>query len=246
MIVVDIETGPIPDELLLTRVEEFQPPPHPGEFDQSTVKTGNLRDQAKILEKIQAARDAHNAAVKRYESEVAAARAAWWSDVKSRAALSPLTGRVLAVGYHSTDSKNTILDIDDDEAGMLGRFWGQYTKAKAAGRKIVGHNLLSFDVPFLMRRAWMLGYDVPAGVLDRGKWLDSNTFVDTMQLWGCGGREPVKLDVLARAFDVGRKPDGVDGGMFAELLKTDPGKAREYLANDLQMTAKVAERMGVV
>lgn len=246
MIVVDIETGPIPDEVLMSRVDEFQPPPHPGEFDESSVKTGNLKDQAKIAEKIQAARESHAAAVKRYEEDVAGARAAWWSKIKSSAALSPLTGRVLAVGYYSTDTKNTILDIDDDEAGMLGRFWGQYQKAKAAGRKIVGHNLVSFDVPFLMRRAWMLGYDVPAGVVDRGRWLDSNTFVDTMQLWGCGGRDPIKLDVLARAFGVGQKPDGVDGGMFSELLKSDPAKAKEYLANDLAMTAKVAERMGIL
>ena len=34
--------------------------------------------------------------------------------------------------------------------------------------------------------------------------------------------------------------------MFAELLKSDPAKAKEYLANDLAMTAKVAERMGIL
>lgn len=246
MIIFDIETGPLPDELLAARVAPFVGLPHPGEFDMTTVKTGNIKDPAKIKEKIDAAREAHEASVRRYESDLAAARDAWWSAAKSSAALSPLTGRVLAVGYFSTDTGRTILDVDDDESGMLGRFWGQYTKAKQAGRKMVGHNIHGFDVPFLARRAWMIGYDIPAGVLDRGKWLDTTTFVDTMQLWGFGNRDAVKLDTLARAMGAGGKPEGVDGSMFSELLKTDPAKAREYLANDLQMTAKVAARMGVV
>lgn len=246
MIVFDIETGPEKDEVLLWRVPAFQPPEYPGDFDPAAVKTGNLKDAAKIAEKVEAAKQAHELAVKRHEENVIAARNEWWEGVKRSAALSPLTGRVLAVGYFSTDTGNTMLDIDEDEAGMLGRFWGQYTKAKQAGRKMVGHNIHGFDVPFLARRAWMLGYDIPAGVLDRGKWLDTTTFVDTMQLWGFGNREAVKLDTLARAMDAGGKPDGIDGGMFAELLKSDPAKAREYLANDLQMTAKVAAKMGVV
>jgi len=246
VIVFDIETGPLPDDELLFRIPAFEPPAHPGMFREDAVKTGNTKDPVKIAEKITAARDAHVAAVKRYEEDVATARDQWFAEAKSRAALSPLTGRVLAVGYYSTDTKNTILDVDDDESGMLGRFFGQYTKAKVNGRKLVGHNINSFDVPFMMRRAWMLGFDVPAGIVDKGRWLDSVTFVDTMQLWGCGGREPVKLDVLAKAFGVGQKPDGVDGGMFAELLRSDPAKAKEYLANDLAMTAAVAERMGVI
>lgn len=246
MIVFDIETGPLPDDVLLTRVSAFEAPPHPGEFDQSAVRVGNIKDPAKIKEKIEAAKEAHEAAVKRYEADVAAAKSAWWSDAKSRAALSPLTGRVLAVGYHSTDTGKTQIDIDGDETGMINRFWGQYRKVKAAGRQLVGHNIYGFDIPFLMRRCWLLGCDSPAAVVERGRWIDSTTLVDTMTLWGCGQRDPVKLDVLAKAFGVGGKPDGVDGSMFADLLADNPIQAIEYLTNDLQMTAKVAARMGVV
>lgn len=246
MIVFDIETGGLSDEILRERMPAVELPPHPGEFRESDVKLGNMKDAAKIKEKIEAARVAHQRAVASFEQDCQDAQAAAWTEFKSRAALSPLTGRVLAIGYFSTDTGNVILDIEDDEVGMLGRFWGQYKKCKAAARKMVGHNINFFDVPFLMRRSWLLGYDVPQAVFDRGRWIDSTTLVDTMQLWGCGGRDPVKLDVLARAFGVGQKPEGVDGAMFAELLKTDEKKAREYLANDLEMTAAVAARMGVL
>lgn len=249
MIVFDIETGPLPDDILRDRADPFVPPPHPGEFLESSVKVGNLKDALKIQAKIDEARERHSLAVSKYEADVESAKAAWWSDVVSRAALSPLTGQVLAVGYLSTDTGRVILDVVDaagnDEFSILGRFWGQYTKSRASNRRMVGHNIAGFDIPFLMRRTWMLSGDVPPAVLDKGKWLDS-TFVDTMSLWGCGNRDAVKLDTLARSFGVGGKPEGVTGAMFAELLESDRRKAEEYLENDLRMTAAVAERMGVM
>lgn len=245
MIVFDIETGPLPEEQLRQQFTEPELPPHPGEFQESAVKVGNLKDAVKIREKIEAARTAHAAAVAGHEANQQAARQAAWNEFVSKAALSALTGRLLAIGYHSTDSGKTLLDIDDNESAMLGRFWGRYKACREQGRKLVGHNISGFDVPFIVRRCWLLGFDAPSTVLDKGRWLDP-VFIDTMQVWGCGQRDPVKLDVIARAFGVGAKPDGIDGSMFADLLKVDPEKAKAYLANDIEMTTKVAERMGIL
>lgn len=244
MIVFDIETGPAPDAELLAMVDPFTVPPHPGEFAESSVKLGQLKDEAKIKDKIEKARAEHLAAVARYESDVATAKEEWWKGIVSKAALSPLTGRLLAIGYCSTDSGRIILDIDDETA-MLHRFWLQYKKCRTNHRIMCGHNIAWFDVPFLMRRSWLVGMDVPTTVMDRGRWLDQ-TFVDTMSMWGAGNRDMVKLDTLAKAFGVGAKPDGVDGSMFSDLLTTDREKAEAYLTNDLRMTAGVAERMGVL
>lgn len=245
MLVFDIETGPLPDEELRKRVDPFEAPQHPGQFDESSVKLGNLKDAEKIRQKIDEAKQKHAESVAKYEADVTAARSAWWGNAVSRAPLSPLTGRIVAIGYLNTGSGAVALDIQDDEQAMIQRWFTQYKKCRDLNRKMAGHNINSFDVPFIVRRAWLLGCDVPQTILDRGRYLDS-TFVDTMQLWGVGNREPVKLDVVAQAFGVGGKPDGVNGAMFAGLLKTDRPTAEKYLENDLQMTAAVAQRMGVI
>lgn len=246
MLVFDIETGPLPDEELQKRVDPFEAPQHPGQFDESSVKLGNLKDADKIRQKIDEAKQKHADSVAKYEEDVKAARSAWWGNAVSRAALSPLTGRVVAIGYLNTATNATVLDIDDDESAMLERWFRQYKKCRDQNRKMVGHNISSFDVPFIVRRSWLVStVDVAGTILYRGRYLDS-TFVDTMQLWGVGNREPVKLDVLARAFDIGGKPDGITGAMFHQLLKTDRAAAEGYLANDLQMTAGVASRMGII
>lgn len=245
MIVFDIETGPLPDDQLFGRADPFVAPERPGEFDESAVKLGNLKDKAKIAAKIAAAREDHAKAVASHEVNVKRERQEWEEGVRSKAALSATTGRVLAVGYLSTDTGAVILDIDASEEQMLDNFWNQYQRAKSAGRRMVGHNIGHFDLPFLAQRSWMLGVDTPDDLLDRGKWLNAKVFVDTMVMWTLGtGR--IKLDTLAKVCGFDGKPEGMDGGMFADTLKTDRQKAEEYLRGDLRMTASVATRMGIL
>lgn len=250
MLIFDIETGPLSQDQILKQVKPFKPPPPPGEFDPASIKLGNLKDQAKIAEKLAKAADDHAKAVKNHESTVAQQRQEWWDGIMEKAALSPLTGRVLAIGYYSTDSQRLILD-SDPEPEMLKRFWVQYEKCRSQKRQMVGHNIFFFDVPFLVRRSWICGVDVPGTVLERGRYVDSHVFTDTMQIWACGSRDMTSLDDICKAFGIAGKMvdeegEGIHGGMFAELLAKDPEKAKAYLENDLRMTTEVAERMGLI
>lgn len=245
MIVFDIETGPLPDDVLRKRTKPFEPEPHPGEFHAVSVKVGNMKDEAKIKEKIDKAKQVHNALVAKHETEAATAKEEWWQKIVGKAALSPITGQVLAIGYQSTDTGKSILDIGE-ETKLVHQFWFLYKNWRTNNRLAVGHNIFGFDLPFLVRRSWLLGEDVPPELFDRGRFIEQKTFVDTMKLWSCGSHDMIGLGNLAGLLGIGGKPEGVDGGMFAELLKTDRPKAEAYLRNDLEMTAKVAERMGLI
>lgn len=247
MLVFDIETGPLPEDQLRPLFEDqFQPPPHPGEFDPESVKVGNLKDQAKKDAKIAEARAAHEAAVQNYEANVQQAKAEWWMDLLSKAALSPLTGRILAIGYRNADNGKQAIDGDESETVILENFWRKYHQCRSASRRMCGFNILGFDVPFVVRRSWLLGVDVPDTVIEKGRYLDGHVFIDLMQLWGCGNREYIQLDALTKAFGIGGKPEGINGGDFARLWTTDRDAAEAYLANDLDLETKLAARLGVV
>jgi len=249
MLIFDAETAPLPDDVLVERIKPYKPPPPPGVFDPSAVKLGNMKDQAKIQEKIDVARRKHAAEVAEHNNAVAEGRATWLNDARDKAALSPVTGQLLAIGYLSINTHASVLDYITPvctEAGLLQRFWKQYTKCRNSGRIMVGHNIIGFDIPFFVGRSWLLGIDVPETVFERGRYIDSRTFVDTMLRFACGSRNWTGLGTLAEAMGVGGKPDGVDGSMFGELFKTDQQAALAYLQNDLDMTARVAERMGLL
>jgi hypothetical protein len=246
-VVFDIETGPLPDEQLkaVTPVFDRESIAHPGEWSPLSVKVGNLTDQAKIQAKIEQARAAHAAEVASYADRVEAAEKAYWSDVKSKAALSALTGQVLAIGYKS--EKGVTLDCVSGvrkESAILTAFWFQYERMRQSDRHLVGFNIREFDIPFIAQRSVINDIAVPKTLLAQNKWLDS-IFVDLRDRWGFGGRPSGSLDAISRACGTGAKPEGLNGGMFHTLYANPETReqAIEYLENDLEMTFALASKI---
>jgi hypothetical protein len=261
-LVFDFETEP----LLLDELKQILPGwdpdslgPAPGEFNPDSVKLGRLKDQAKIDEKIEAAREKHQQAIAEHERKLACGEEEYWQAIVANAALSPITGRILAAGYTS-DGENVEIVSKDEETIVTG-FFQHFSLAVTQGTKLVGWNINNFDVHFAWVRAIKLGLK-PPNVLDRNhKWL-SPVFVDLMQVWDLGGRshyDPFKQQYKAglRAKDAARifgiaRPESeqdIDGSDFARLwhgTKEERTKAIRYLEWDIKEEFAIARAMGVV
>ena len=158
-------------------------------------------------------------------------------DYVEKAALSPLTGRVLAIGIASDKDGQGVFEGEEDY--LLGEFWKYFRHNNEA--QWVGHNTHSFDWPFLIKRSWRLGIGVPSGIKD-GRWYRAN-LRDTMEMFTGGSYgERISLDRLGRFLGVGDK-GGQSGAHFAETYHNDKAAAIEYLYNDLALTQAVFERM---
>jgi hypothetical protein len=226
-IVFDLETGPLAE----SELSALLPP-----FDPAEVKTGNLKDPAKIAEKIAEAGANHR------------------RDFIERAALDPLTGRVVAIGvmqYDAKGEKPTALGKGgkfsiighDDEAQTLREFWELTRGEMGRNNPLIGFNIFGFDLPFLFRRSWKHRIAVPFG-LRRGRYW-SDQLLDLRDAWQLGDRQAKgSLDSIAKHLGVGAKNG--DGKAFAELWQSDRPKAEAYLRNDIELTAKVADALGVV
>ncbi len=257
MLVFDCETGSLDDKTLAALCPALEPPPHPGTFDPASVKCGNLgADKAK--EKVDKAREEHKLSVEEHGHICTTLAEQHFANFKDKAALDATTGRVVAIGYQSADSgKVAISDGKGDEATLLAEFWGKYQKCRqqpGSPRKMVGCNIFGFDLPFLIRRSWMNGVDVPSTVVSNRRYFDQ-LFVDLREVWLLGQRWGdcgSSLDTMARALGVGEKRDGVNGVKGADFARLWCGTAEEramavaYLKNDLELTAGVAKRLGVV
>lgn len=249
MIVFDIETQPLPLDQIGQFMSPFDAPAELPAFDPATVKTGNLKDAAKIQSKIDEAKAAHEAAKANYPKAVEAAKAAHVAAFLDRAALSPTTGRVLCVGYFSVSKDKVVIDDGKgDEAGLIVTFWKQYTLARSSSQKLVGLNIFDFDLPFLIRRSWMLGIDVPTTVMKDDRYFDATVFVDLRKRWLCGQHFSScesNFDALAKALGTPGK-NGQSGKDFAKLWKEDREAAITYLTEDLKQPAAWAARMGLI
>ena len=247
-VIFDIETGPQSSEQLRKICAPFEPPRHPGEFNEKNVKVGNATKPETIAKKIDEARAKHAEAVANYSLDVVEQEAAYWSKIEADAALSALTGQVLAIGYRG--NKVAIDHVDGRSEGeLLAKFWFQYTAMRKASRKMIGFCINDFDIPFLFQRSLILGVIVPDSLFSGPQRYLDQTFIDLAKVWA-GGKwgSFTRLDLICRAMGIPGKPEGINGGDFARLY-ADPetrGEAIAYLENDLNMTWCVAERMGFV
>ena len=230
-IVFDIETGPLPE----AELEALLPP-----FDPAEVKVGNLKDPEKIAAKIAEAEANHR------------------QSFVDRAALDPLTGRVLAIGVLDVSGAPAEVKIIgwQDEAELLRDFWELCMGDMGRVNELIGFNSHLFDLPFLVRRSWKHRVQVPRGIRRGRYWSDQS--VDLRESWQLGDRMARgSLDAIARHLGVGAKlsapvakcvPHGpmITGKDFAGLWVSDRSTAEAYLRNDLELTVKVAERLGCV
>ena len=167
---------------------------------------------------------------------IAAQRAAWME----KAALSAVTGRIVAIGTR-VDGVNRIL-ADESEADQLRAFWSIAEDCVRERRALVGFNINRFDLPFLIRRSWHHGVSPPDGLFSSRGYANPEFFVDLAAEWQCGDRQEfIKLDTLAKFLGVGAKNG--DGKDFATLWATERKLAMAYLENDLALTARVMERL---
>ena len=215
-IVFDVETGPLAE----SELSALLPP-----FDAAEVKTGNLKDPAKIAEKIAEAEANHR------------------RDFIERAALDPLTGRVIAIGMLDLETDRFSIIGHDDEAQTLREFWEATHGELGRLNPLIGFNICNFDLPFLFRRSWKHRLLIPLG-LRRGRYW-SDQIVDLRDAWQLGDRQARgSLDSISRHLGVGAKNG--EGKAFAGLWQTNRQQAEAYLRNDIALTAKVADALGVV
>jgi uncharacterized protein YprB with RNaseH-like and TPR domain len=213
--VFDLETGPLAESELVAMMPAFDP---------ADVKCGNLGPE-KAAQKIAEAEANHR------------------REFFDKAALDPLTGRVVAIGMLDIETNAFSIIGHDDEAQTLREFWAAVRGDMGRLNPLIGFNIFNFDLPFLFRRSWKHRIEVPFG-LRRGRYW-SDQLVDLRDAWQLGDRQARgSLDSIAKHLGVGAKNG--DGKAFAELWQSDRKQAEAYLRNDIKLTAKIADALGIV
>lgn len=165
-------------------------------------------------------------------SAIAEAEAEW----RANAALDAKTAQVLCIGLLDDDATQF---LTGPEGAILEAFWNAWY----ASERMAGFNCKDFDMRILWQRSIILGVKVPMDLFEGRYW--SRKVVDLQEIWLCFGRDTKgqSLDAICRALKIGQKNG--DGKDFAALYATDRQAALEYVGNDLELTAKLAARLGV-
>ena len=199
------------------------------------IKAGNIKDPAKIAEKLAAAK----------------------AERLTKAALDPLTARIIcyaAAGEVNGEEKNVVETVDaptDDAERALVQSIMEMLGTKEI--RIVTWNGIGFDLPMIYKRAMILGVD--PGSFDAPpltawtKRYSADRHYDLMQIWG--GWSSVgfaKLDAVAGLVLGDRKTAGIDVTTFADVMQTEAGRKKiaEYCLQDTHLTWRLWKRFNGV
>jgi DNA polymerase elongation subunit (family B) len=171
--------------------------------------------------------------------------------------LSAASGRVLCIGVHVGPAAGLAMEGPIDkgtehafgidaqgrelgEKQALTEFIALASDFKAETDEVVGHNIISFDLPFIYQRCLVNGLTAPT--VTRAS--ERNIF-DTMHRWWLGARRTVSLDDIAWALGIeSSKTEEEEGSRVFDLYRANRLlDIREYNLKDVRVTRAVYERM---
>jgi 3'-5' exonuclease len=152
--------------------------------------------------------------------------------------------RVVAIGICAEgDTHATVTTMSDDavEREALELVW---TAASHVDR-LIGFNLLAFDLPVLIRRSQYLGVTVPATVINLDKYRTPH--VDLMERLSFNGKIKARsLDFYCRRFGIDVADASTGKDVDALVKAGDWAGVANHCRADVEKTRLLAERIGVI
>jgi len=151
-------------------------------------------------------------------------------------------GHVCTISWAKNDGEIKTHHLSDiaDEYEVIAAFFDDLDPYHS--ERLVGHYIAGFDIPFLIKRAIVLGVPLPPASSfprDPKPW-DKNIH-DTMYMWA-GAKGSIKMDALCDIFGIPGKGD-FDGSMVADAWANGEHQTiSEYCADDVRRTREIHKR----
>ena len=160
----------------------------------------------------------------------------------AKTSFNPALGHICTIGYAIDDGNTVALHSYDikNEADIIEQF---FNNLPTVGQNcIIGHNVVGFDIRFILCRAIILGVKIPHKVVfprDPKPWDDS--VFDTMIAWS-GAKDRISQDNLCRALGLQGKGD-FNGSMVAQAWANgEHDKIALYCREDVEAVRAIHKR----
>jgi DNA polymerase elongation subunit (family B) len=160
-----------------------------------------------------------------------------------KAGLQAEFGRVVCVSLgvikivNGTPTAQIVSYYGEDEKEILTKTFKVMNAMSKLGAKLIGHNVKRFDVPYLCKRAFINGIDIPVilQVWDKKPW--ETSIVDTSELWSFGAWQEgfTSLDLLTAILEIPSPKDDIKGDKVHATFydELDAERIRTYCQKDV-------------
>jgi predicted PolB exonuclease-like 3'-5' exonuclease len=170
-----------------------------------------------------------------------------------KAALYSEYGKIIVIscgGFKDDEIATITFSSKDNEAEIINNFYTFINKklAKNPTTCIVGYNINTFDVPFIIKRSFVNNITkIPPifRIFDKKPWELSAKFKDIFLLWQMNTRNYVSLDAVASCLGLETHKNIMDGSMvgFTFYIENNLEKISDYCEMDVVLTGKVMKKL---
>lgn len=157
-------------------------------------------------------------------------------------------GRVCVIGWAIDDQPATAIYSEENEPLLLGtinKIFDDVPKADWFTTNIIGHNVLDFDLRFLVQRFVVNGikpHMLIARAAQAKSWEADKVF-DTMVQWA-GTKNRISLERLCKALSIPTPKTDITGAtVYDAVMAGRIADVAEYCKRDVEATRSVYERM---
>lgn len=153
------------------------------------------------------------------------------------ASLEPDLCEIVAIGIGQDDQTEAMTRAELQEWQLLDYFWD-----RVKGNRMLGFNILQFDLPVLMRRSQLLGIPFPPVNIDRYR----TSHIDLLDKLSFQGRIQYRsLNFYTRRFDIECPEDPVKGEDVPRLVAEGEWTAIcQHVFRDVEKTRLLGRRLG--
>lgn len=153
-------------------------------------------------------------------------------------------GQCVCIGFAVGDGPAHCYSVTDlsseSERKMLEDFFSALYDAGHV--QLVGHNIVGFDIPFLWKRAMVLGVKPPHNFPRNPKpWAEN--VCDTMTLWDATQRAGGSMDRLCKLLGIPGKGDFSGADVWPAIERGEFDRVAAYCRDDVARTRALHKRM---
>jgi hypothetical protein len=163
----------------------------------------------------------------------------------NKAPLLPEYGRIICMsfGMFKDDELKTGVIVDLDEKELLKRMVRVFSRAADLKRTYAGFNIKSFDLPFIIKKLYKYGIDVPMCLNYRTSKPWEIIMVDLMEIWRGTGRYGSSLQEVAYELNIAEPDTSITGADVFDLYwnKKDINTVTKKCENDVITSIEIAK-----